>query len=144
MKLAATANDFKPCLAGTSLDVNWMRPHRSEMAIYLREWRKAAGLTLEHVGNKLGIHLTALQKWEKGVNAVDTRDIERLGKLYGVHPSALFYHPEDVGAAKRLGRAHDVLQRMPPDKADHWLTLGEAFAPEPAAVDPPDETEIKQ
>lgn len=128
--LGDMANSCKPDLAKSPLDAPVKADLTRGMTIHLRAWRKLTGLTLEQTANKLSLHLTTLQKWEKGSRAVDTGDLQRLADLYGVHPAALFFHPNDRGAAARLTRAYDVLARMDADKAESWLVMGEKFAPD--------------
>lgn len=98
------------------------------MTLFLTEWRESAGLTLEQLGNKLGRHFTTVQKWEKGINGLDTRELERLAELYGVHPSALYFHPDDRAAADKLQKAFAILQKMDGDQANVWLQTGEMIS----------------
>ena len=42
----------------------------------MREARHARDLTLESVATALGVHLTTVQKWEKGINPVTIEQAE--------------------------------------------------------------------
>ena len=46
--------------------------------------RKAAGLTQETLGEKLGVSRQAVSKWERGEADPSTANLLALGRLYGV------------------------------------------------------------
>lgn len=102
------------------------------MPLYLKEWRDAHGLTLVQLGSRLGKHFTTIQKWESGGNAVDTNDMQRLADVYGVHPAALFFHPNEKSAAERLQKAHQILSDMTEEQAEHWLKTGKMMGGGPS------------
>lgn len=56
----------------------------------LHELRTQRGMTLEEVGNKVGVGKSTVRKWEQGIIQNMRRDkIEALAKLFGVSPSEL-------------------------------------------------------
>lgn len=97
--------------------------------LYLREWRKARGLTLVQVAAFMDVHFTLVNKWEKDIRPVESHAIERLGQLFGVPSVALFYKPENAGDAELLSRMFRVLNHMPRDRLDPWLAFGESYVP---------------
>jgi transcriptional regulator with XRE-family HTH domain len=106
------------------------------MTLYLREWRDARGLSLDTAASHIGVHLSTLQKWEKGLRAPGPQDLERVAQVYGIHPAALFFHPDDKDKAARLTRAHALLDAMAPEMAEQWLRLAETMAPREPAPEP--------
>ena len=60
--------------------------------------RKAAGLTQETLGEKLGVSRQAVSKWETGAADPSTANLLALAKLYGVSPEELLRNAqsEDV------------------------------------------------
>jgi transcriptional regulator with XRE-family HTH domain len=101
---------------------------------HLRAWRKARGWTLEQLASIIGQHFTTVQKWEKGLRAVDMDDVAKLAKAFGVTPVALFFAPTDLDLARRIGRAMDILAKTDPSAADAWLQIGDRL---PAPVEEP-------
>lgn len=53
------------------------------MKMYLKEARKATGLTQEQAAKRTGIALGTLRRWEQGVNEPDMESIIKLAALYG-------------------------------------------------------------
>ena len=51
--------------------------------------RKAAGLTQEALGEKLGVSRQAVSKWESGASDPSTSNLLALAKLYGVSAEEL-------------------------------------------------------
>jgi len=97
------------------------------MSAYLKKWRTTLGFTLEQVAGKIGRHFTTVQKWETGVNAVGMRELELLGKAYGVPAIALTLDPVDRKTAERLIRAHRILTQSTEATIDEWLRFGETM-----------------
>ena len=63
----------------------------------LRELRHARGLTLEDVGNYVGVGKSTVRKWESGMIENMKRDkIAKLAKCLGVSVSALIGMPEEA------------------------------------------------
>lgn len=97
--------------------------------IHLRAHRKARGLTQEQVANILGVKNNTVSGWESGKRVLDLEDLEKLAKVYGVHPAALLMAPEDGPKADAMRRASDLARRMPEDASEEWLKVGERMAP---------------
>lgn len=51
--------------------------------------RKAAGLTQEALGEKLGVSRQAVSKWESGASDPSTSNLLALARLYGVSAEEL-------------------------------------------------------
>jgi transcriptional regulator with XRE-family HTH domain len=99
---------------------------------HLRAWRLARGWTLAQLATMIGQHLTTVQKWEKGLRAVDMDDVAKLAKAFGVHPVALFFSPSDLELARRISEAMTLLAGMDKTAADAWLRLGASLPPQTA------------
>lgn len=94
------------------------------MHIYLRAWRKRRGLTLEALADLIGSRANTLSGWERGNRAVDLNDLNKLAKVYGVHPAALLMAPEDHDRTEKMRAAADLVARLPEDAAAAWLAIG--------------------
>ena len=55
----------------------------------IREIRKAAGLSQTKFGERLGISLSAVQKWELGLNQPDASSIKFMCQVFGVNETWL-------------------------------------------------------
>lgn len=97
------------------------------MPLYLREWRNSLGLSLTQASATIGVHFTALQKWEKGTRKVGSKELRRIARAYGIDEIALYYHPDDRDAAARARRALLILGDMDPQTAEQWLRLAETM-----------------
>jgi transcriptional regulator with XRE-family HTH domain len=65
------------------------RPDR----LYLREYRKLHRRTLKEISEFLGIHLTAIQKWETHKAFPPIPSLIKLSDEYKIHVAALFFDP---------------------------------------------------
>ena len=63
----------------------------------IQEARKAAGLSQESLGERLGVSRQAVSKWESGVSDPSTSNLLALAKLYGVSAEDLLrgVHPSE-------------------------------------------------
>ncbi len=91
----------------------------------IKRWREFRGLTLEQVGNKLGIGGQAVHKWEAGKTPLTVEKLRLLAAIYETTPDALLYDPSQADMVERMRRAYELLRRMPAGSADKWLGLGE-------------------
>lgn len=62
---------------------------------------------------------------------MDLNDLEKLSKVYGVHPAALLLAPEDGPKFDAMRKAPNIAEQMGPDAAKEWLSLGERLVPKP-------------
>lgn len=70
----------------------------------IRAHRKALGMTQTELGNKLGVKVNAVSKWECGrVEAIPTSKIKALAELFNVKPSYLI----DDGQTENPTAAND-------------------------------------
>lgn len=99
----------------------------------IKRWREFRGLTLEQVGNKLGIGGQAVHKWEAGKTPLTVEKLRLLAEIYGTTPDALLYDPAQADLVERMKRAYELLKRMPSGSADKWLGLGEDLS-QPAST----------
>lgn len=131
MKIDAASKAFKPIPSALSTADDGPGAG-GEKPVYLREWRKACGLTLVQVAQRIGAHFTSVGKWEQDVRGVDAHTLGRLAQVYGVPTSALHYRPENAGDAELFSRFFRVLHHMPRDKVGPWLAFAESYVDNPA------------
>lgn len=74
------------------------------MKSYMKETRRAAGLTQEQVSQITGIPLGTLRRWEQGVNEPDIQAIIMLADLYGTTTDTILgsRHAEAIEGIKPL------------------------------------------
>ena len=112
--------------ADTSLDAPAKPAKNLAMSKYLRAWRKHFVFTLKEVSAKIGIHWTAIQKWETGVNAVGMPELEMLGKAYDVPAFALTMNPSTPEVAENLIRVCKIVTQASDTRAcNDWIEFGE-------------------
>lgn len=85
----------------------------NDMAKKIRELRKEKGLTLEQVGNMVGVGKSTVRKWETGMIANMKRDkISALAKALGTTPAYLMNWEEEQ---KKNDIQADIILRMRTD-----------------------------
>lgn len=67
--------------------------------------------------------------WETGSRRVKLDDLEKLAKLYGIHPAALLLAPEEGPKFEAMRRASHLAEQMGPSTAEDWLRMGERIVP---------------
>lgn len=98
----------------------------------LKAWRKYRRLTLEQVGNILGITAQAVHKWEAGKVPVTLENLALLAQVYQTEPAMLLFMPDEAHLEERYRRAHFVLSSLDAPRAARWLDMGEDLAALPA------------
>ena len=63
-------------------------------SLHLRAWRESRKLTLEHVGNKLGVLHSTVQRWETANVMLQPATIRALAAIYECTPAELAFLPE--------------------------------------------------
>jgi len=61
----------------------------------LRKFRKNKGWTLKKMSEKLGLHWTTIQAWEKGKYGIPSTKVDKVCKVLGISPSLLFEEKPD-------------------------------------------------
>ncbi len=107
--------------SGTPEKVRRMQEH-------LRAWRKRKGLSLDHIGNMLGLRATTIGRWEKKQVALTTADLGRLADLYSITVGQLIQHPDEADLVHTLERVQKALSGMSPDDIERWIALGESLS----------------
>jgi transcriptional regulator with XRE-family HTH domain len=90
---------------------------------YLREWRKAAGKTLEQVAEEIGITHQQLGKIERGLQPYNQHLLEQLTLIYGCDEVDLLARPP--------GQAQGVMEtwrHIPEEARPQALAVLQAFA----------------
>jgi transcriptional regulator with XRE-family HTH domain len=89
----------------------------------IKELRKAKGLTLEQVGNMVGVGKSTVRKWETGIIANMKRDkIAALSKALGTTPAYLLGWEEEQ---KKNDIQADIILRMRSD--DEFMSAIESL-----------------
>jgi len=109
----------------TSLAGDVKAGHSRAMSVHLKKWRLLLGFTLAEVGAKVGKHFSAVGKWETGINAVGMKELELLGRAYGVPAILLTLDPGNRERMEFLMRAHSIIFASDPQNAEAWLSFGE-------------------
>jgi transcriptional regulator with XRE-family HTH domain len=102
----------------------------------IRELRLRAGMTQQEVGKVLGVSHACVNRWERQVNAVSTRQLNRLATLFRVHPGELLAPmPREQGLTQLQLRLHRMTAEWDDDLLDKLVRtaewLHETFAKEP-------------
>jgi transcriptional regulator with XRE-family HTH domain len=87
---------------------------------YLKEWRKAKGLTQQKLADRSGVARTQIAKFETGARVPDLADLEFLAGALGVKPVDLVGRPPDDPA--RLLSLHDELD---PEQREELAEIAE-------------------
>jgi transcriptional regulator with XRE-family HTH domain len=98
----------------------------------LREWRRAAGLTLEQAAERLGTTNQSLSRKERGERSVTVDELAQIAPVYQCKPADLVPDPESV-VTIREREFLAMLRGL--DEADRrqLLRIGLALAGQPAA-----------
>lgn len=104
-----------------------MPKQANNLYVHLRAWRKYAGMTQEHIANIVGVKFNTVSGWETGKRAVDLEDLDKLAKIYGVHPAALLFAPPGGAEFEAIRQAVGVLEELNPEQAQLWLGVGAAM-----------------
>jgi transcriptional regulator with XRE-family HTH domain len=99
---------------------------------FLRRWRLYRDLTLEQVGNMIGVGPQAVHKWETGKTPVELETLKLLARVYGTSPAGLLFDPEDPTISEQVRRAVEIMKALAPETRDLWIASGQAMAPKPA------------
>lgn len=71
-----------------------------DMSRRIKTLRQEKGLTLEEIGNKVGVGKSTVRKWENGIIENMRRDkISKLAEALGVTPSYLMGWPDSTAAS---------------------------------------------
>lgn len=97
------------------------------MPLRLRELRDKAGLTLEKVAAELGVEHSSVQRWETGKRVPGADDLEKLAKLFKVHPGQLFDPPGAPPLNARERQALAIASELSVNQWQAWLSVGRAM-----------------
>ena len=70
----------------------------------IQEARKAAGLSQESLGERLGVSRQAVSKWETGTADPSTSNLLALAKLFGISAEELLRSVEQEGPEAENGK----------------------------------------
>ena len=97
----------------------------SSLHLHLKAHRRAHGLTQTELAQKLGVALNTVSNWETGKSDVHLSEVEKMAKIYGVHPAALLMAPEEYPKFLAMQRACSLAAKLPDEQARDWLKMGE-------------------
>ena len=103
---------------------------------HLRAWRRAAGLTLHEVAQRLGTTHSTILRYEKGEFRLPVGAVQLLAEIYGCTPAELECEPGERKEGKRVHDAIELAKSLPPDLTDRWLEIGRILLGEPKKLDP--------
>jgi transcriptional regulator with XRE-family HTH domain len=123
------------------------RPLARQLSVRLRELRARHGLTQEKVAQTLGVHESAVSRWENGSRFPSADDLVLLSELYRVSTDHLLgktrhytepgYALVDEGLLQRLRAAQSIAEfdRLIGDNEDQavWLPVPEGSVVMPVA-----------
>lgn len=115
---------------GNVIDMPKRLPNR------LREWRKAAGLTLERAAEQLGTTNQALSRYERGERSLTVDLLTQIAPVYGCKPADLLPDPDSVISEEERAFL-EMLRRLDDNDRRQLLRIGLALAGEPPAADRP-------
>lgn len=96
----------------------------------IRFHRKRLGLTQTELGERLGVQVNAVSKWECGrVESIPTSKIKELAKIFGVAPSYLIDdgQPADSSELSEDRKAmHDLVDSISEDEVRRLLQIARA------------------
>ena len=109
---------------------------RVQIAERLREARKLAGLSQNHVAKMLGLHRPSVSEMEAGNRRVSADEAARLAEIYDVNVTWLLGEdPEKLEVNDpRLELAARELSKLKPDDLEHLLRLLAAMRRGPTAT----------
>lgn len=83
----------------------------------IKQRREELGLTLEAVGDKLGVHRSTVLRYERGDTArIPLPTIEKLAHVLGTSPAWLLGWEDDDGLDPEIRLIARSMQDMPKDK----------------------------
>ena len=94
---------------------------------FLRDWRTHRGLTLEQVGEMVGMSHQNLGKIERGAVPYSQGLLERLSEIYGAHPGELLLRGPDGDSV------FATYSRLSPDARRRLFEIAKVFEQESAA-----------
>ena len=98
----------------------------------LREWRKANGLTLEALAERLDTTNQTLSRYELGKRELTIHLMEQIAPVLGCRPADLLPDPESV-LDDRERRMLAAFKALGPDDGDYLVRVAEALAGAEAA-----------
>lgn len=63
------------------------------MPVFISEWRKHKGLTLQQLAERLGIQETSMSRMERGQQSITVENLEQIAPALGCEVADLFRKP---------------------------------------------------
>lgn len=105
---------------------------KSAPTLYIKEWRKAAGLTLRALGEKISDKVSGgtIHSYETGERTPSQSRLAEIAKAVGTEPARLFERPPPPGGTAEpvAARVSRILERMEPDMQQQAIRVLEALA----------------
>ena len=96
---------------------------------FLRRWRLYRDMTLEQVGNLIGVGPQAVHKWETGKTPVELETLKLLARAYGTSTAGLLFDLEDPAISDQVRQAVEIIKALRPETRDLWIASGKAMTP---------------
>lgn len=98
---------------------------------FIRQWRKYRGLTLEQLGERIGVTAGALSQLERGDINYTQPMLEALAEELKTSPGALVSWPPERDDAKAVQQVrsplHKLADEMSPENAAKLVRMAEIF-----------------
>jgi len=79
--------------------------------LYVSEWRESKGLTVERVGERLGVDRVTVWRWETQQNRLNPEKLAALAHAIGCEPEDFWRPPERPSLDALVKQAPDDLYR---------------------------------
>lgn len=107
----------------------------SDLSTVLKQRRKALGLTLAQIADKMGVAEATVQRWESGnIKSIRHEKIGRLADILGVSPATL------MGWEEQTPKIPDHPQFSPMPKMKQWKVLGGTACGDPLHMELKEDT----
>ena len=95
---------------------------------HVRKHMKLRSFTQRMVAERFPTSEATISKWLRGGQQMTVGQLRILAHILGAKPEELLLPPDDAAAAVRARRVAELVARMPQDKLDAWVQVGEALA----------------
>lgn len=96
---------------------------------FVPAWIRHRKLTQAKVADKMGVSEGTMSKWLAGKQGMLNAQLWALCQILNIGPEEIVCAPGDTETPQKLRRAAKLLDKLPDDKADRWLTIGEDMLP---------------
>lgn len=95
---------------------------------YVRKHMKLRSFTQRMVADRFPTSEATISKWLRGGQQMTVGQLRILAHILGAKPEELLLPPDDAQAQARAQRVAELVARMPAEKLEAWLQVGDALA----------------